>query len=62
MDWDEVTPKQNPGAGIGDNLENMSVAELEQRIADLKEEIVRVEQERDKKVRLGAAADEVFKS
>ncbi len=62
MDWDDVQPKQAPAAAIGDNLENLSVAELEQRITDLREEIARVEKERDRKVKIGAAADQVFKS
>jgi len=62
MDWDDVQPKQAPGAAIGENLENLSVAELEHRIEDLRQEIERVEKERDRKFQLGAAADQVFKS
>ena len=62
MEWDDVEPKQVAGASIGDNLENLSVAELEQRITELGEEIERVSKERDRKVKIGAAADQVFKS
>jgi len=62
MDWDDVEPKKAPVGAIGDNLENMSVAELVQRITDLQDEVQRVEKERDRKLQLGAAADQVFKS
>lgn len=62
MDWDDVTPKQAPAAQLGESLENFSVAELEQRIKDLTAEIDRVKNERDRKIQLGAAADQVFKS
>lgn len=62
MDWDDVEPKKAAGAAIGDNLELLSVAELDQRIKDLKAEIDRVAKERDRKVEIGAAADQVFKN
>ena len=42
MDWDEVRAKPKPGAAIGENLETLSVAELEARIAELEREIARV--------------------
>ena len=44
------------------NLENMSVDELEEYIEELKAEIVRVEDDIDKKKGSLAAADSVFKS
>ena len=62
MDWEDVQPKKPAGAAIGENLENMSVAELEARIVELKAEIDRVTKERERKVKLGAAADQVFKT
>ncbi len=62
MDWDDGAPKKAVVVAIGDNLENLSVVELEHRIRDLKEEIKRVAKERDRKVKIGAAADQVFKS
>ena len=45
MDWDEVRPKPKPGTAIGENLETLSVAELEARILELEREIVRVKAE-----------------
>ena len=43
MDWDEVRAKPKPGAAIGENLETLSVAELEARIAELEREIARAQ-------------------
>ena len=62
MDWDEVQPKKAAEAVIGENLENFSVAELEHRIKELKREIDRVEKERERKIQLTSAADQVFKT
>lgn len=62
MDWDEAQAKQSPGPALGENLEALSVAELEQRITALKAEIERVEAEMVRKQKVGAAADAVFKS
>jgi len=61
MEWDEVKPKPKPGAAIGENLEAMSVAELEARIADLEREIARVKMELDAKRRHENAASALFK-
>jgi uncharacterized small protein (DUF1192 family) len=61
MDWDEIKPKPATGTMIGDNLENLSVAELEARIKDLEEEIVRVQAELDAKRRHEDAASALFK-
>lgn len=62
MDWDEAEQKKATGGTIGESLENFSVAELEVRLAELKAEIARVEKERERKIQLGAAASDVFKS
>lgn len=63
MDLDDLMPRKKPsGAAIGDNLETLSVAELEKRIADLNAEIVRVNVELDRKRQHEAAARALFKS
>jgi uncharacterized small protein (DUF1192 family) len=61
MDWDEVRPKPKPGTAIGENLETLSVAELEARILELECEIVRVKAELQKKRRHEDAASALFK-
>ncbi len=63
MDLDDLLPPKKPsGAGIGDNLQTMSVAELDKRIKDLEAEIVRVRAELDRKKRHEEAARALFKS
>jgi uncharacterized small protein (DUF1192 family) len=61
MDWDDITPKPATGVMIGDNLATLSVAELEARIKDLEDEIVRVRAELDAKRRHEDAASALFK-
>jgi uncharacterized small protein (DUF1192 family) len=61
MDWDEIKPEPASGAMIGDNLATLSVAELEARIAELEQEIVRVRAELDAKRRHEDAASALFK-
>lgn len=61
MDWDDVTPKPARGAAIGENLETLSVAELEARIAELEREIERVKAELETKRRHEDAASALFK-
>ena len=64
MDWDDIVPKTAKGARatVGDNLETLSVAELEQRILAFEAEIGRVREELEKKRRHEAAASALFKS
>lgn len=61
MDWDDVRPKPVKTAGIGDNLENLSIGELEARIAALTSEIDRVQAELAKKRAHENAASALFK-
>lgn len=61
MDWDDVRPKPQEGIVVGANLEALSVAELEARIAALKGEIERVEAELRTKRARQQAADSLFK-
>ena len=60
MDWDEARPRSK--AVIGENLATLSLAELEQRVADLEREITRVKDEIAKKRVHEAAASSLFKS
>ena len=63
MDWDDVMkPKAKAGAALGDNLETLSVGELQARIAALQDEIARVERELTRKQQQKSAADALFKS
>ena len=61
MEWDE--PKRAPVKGItvGEDLQTLSVAELEERIAVLTREIDRVRREVETKRAHEAAAAAVFK-
>ena len=62
MDWDDITPKKPVTAAIiGESLETLSVAELEQRIADLQREIERIKAELEAKRRHEDAASALFK-
>ena len=49
MDWDDVRPPQSGEVVVGENLERLSVGELEARIAALKAEIERVEGDLERK-------------
>lgn len=62
MDWDEVRPKTAAGLVVGENLETLSVSELEGRIAALDAEIQRVRAELARKRAHEAAAASIFKS
>lgn len=61
MDLDDL-PKKKPGIVVGENLELMSVAELEHRIQALESEIVRVKSTIASKQASKSAADAFFRS
>jgi uncharacterized small protein (DUF1192 family) len=61
MDWDEVRPAPPKSASVGENLETLSVAELENRIAAFTAEIERVAAELAKKRAHEEAAAALFK-
>ena len=61
MDWDDLKPKPKPGIAVGENLETLSVAELEARIRAFEEEIARVQAELSRKRQHEAAASALFK-
>lgn len=61
MDWDDARSTPPKSAGIGDNLETLSVAELEQRIDAFAAEIERVKAELTRKRAHENAAAAFFK-
>jgi uncharacterized small protein (DUF1192 family) len=61
MDWDEVRPKPQTEITVGAKLGDLSIQELEARIAALEGQIVRVRAELDTKRTRQRAADELFK-
>lgn len=61
MDWDDAKPTPPKAASIGDNLETLSVAELEQRIEAFAAEIERVKAELGRKRAHETAAAALFK-
>ena len=62
MDWDEARPTSRTSAGIGDNLETLSVAELEERIRAFTDEIERIRAELERKRAHESAAEALFKT
>jgi uncharacterized small protein (DUF1192 family) len=61
MDWDEAREKTTKTAMIGENLDKLSVGELEARIAAFEAEIARVRAEITRKKAHNAAAESLFK-
>jgi uncharacterized small protein (DUF1192 family) len=61
MDWDEK-PKPAKSIAVGDDLEALSVAELDARITAFEGEIERVRAERSKKKARQDAAAALFKT
>ncbi len=62
MDDDEPRSPKPGTIVIGEDLSNLSVGELAERVVALKEEIVRLENEKQKKQTHEAAAAALFKS
>jgi uncharacterized small protein (DUF1192 family) len=61
MDWDDVRPATGGDIIVGENLERLSVGELEVRIAALESEVQRVRGELEKKRAHGEEASALFK-
>lgn len=61
MDWDEVRPKVANTITIGEPLHHLSLSDLEERLAALREEIGRVERELAAKRAHTEAAAALFK-
>ena len=58
----EDLPRKPAGVTLGENLDLLSVAELEQRVTDLEQEIARVKQAIQSKRASKSAADAFFRS
>jgi uncharacterized small protein (DUF1192 family) len=61
MDWDDVRPQPKAAITVGEPLGNLSVRELEERIAALEREIVRIRTELQAKRAHEEAAAAIFK-
>jgi len=61
MDWDEARQKSAKGIQVGENLETLSMSELEARVAAFEAEIVRLRAEITRKKAHEAAAASLFK-
>ena len=61
MDWDDLKPKPAKALTVGEDLEALSVAELEARIVALNGEIDRIRAELAAKKVHEAAASALFK-
>ena len=61
MNWDDELPKPKPTITVGENIERLSIADLDDRIVALESEIVRVKAERTAKQTLISAAAALFK-
>ncbi len=62
MDWDEAQARSESVIALGQSLEDLSVAELEARLAALARETTRVNAELEIKKAQAAAAEALFKS
>lgn len=60
MEWDEPKAKSSKALVVGEDLSNLSIAELDARVAALKAEIERIEAVASAKRRHSAAASELF--
>lgn len=60
MDWDEPKARSQQGFSIGEDVSKLSVVELEERIALMRAEIVRLEQAIATKKKTTAAAAALF--
>lgn len=60
MEWDEPKAKTTKAIVVGEDLSNLSITELDARVATLKAEIERIEAAAAAKRRHSAAAAELF--
>jgi uncharacterized small protein (DUF1192 family) len=60
VSWDDDLPKPKPAITVGEKLDRLSIAELDERIEALKAEITRVESEREAKRAFATAAAALF--
>jgi len=62
MDWDDLEPKKKTEIAVGDDLSNLSIKELQDRITALQDETKRIEAEIKAKQSSQTTAHDVFKS
>jgi uncharacterized small protein (DUF1192 family) len=62
MDEEEHRPKRRPTHEIGQDLSLLSIAELEERVGQLRAEIMRLETAKAQKLSAQNAAQSFFKS
>lgn len=60
--FEEEAPKPKPGHRLGDNLDALSVGDLQELVAELQEEIRRVEADMERKRGGLSAAESLFGS
>jgi uncharacterized small protein (DUF1192 family) len=61
MSWDDELPRPKAVITVGEKLDQLSLEELDERLASLEAEIVRVTSERKAKKALVTAAAALFK-
>jgi uncharacterized small protein (DUF1192 family) len=61
MDWDEPKPKASKAITVGEDLKNLSIAELNERVVALAAEIERIKAELAAKQAHEEAAAALFK-
>jgi uncharacterized small protein (DUF1192 family) len=61
MSWEDELPRPKAVVTVGDKLDQLSLQELDERIAALEAEVVRVANERKAKRELVTAAAALFK-
>jgi uncharacterized small protein (DUF1192 family) len=61
MDEEEHRPKRSPGHEVGQDLSLLSIAELDERVALLRAEILRLETAKAHKLAAQGTAQSVFK-
>ena len=62
MDWDDIEPKKKVEIIVGDDLSQLSIEELRDRVEALKNETTRINEEIQSKQSGKSAADDIFKS
>ena len=62
MDEEELRPKRRPAHEVGQDLSLLSIAELDERVGELRAEILRLETAKAQKLAAQHAAQSFFKS
>ncbi|MGI9408200.1 MAG: DUF1192 domain-containing protein [Hyphomicrobiaceae bacterium] len=62
MDLDDIFPQKSQDSVVGADISQLSVSDLEDRIAELRQEIARLEKELSARQSFRSAAEQAFKS